>query len=623
MNLPPPARLAVVMQATAAAREKAEAWHAAFVGLGREITPSDQIRIGNAHGVSTRTVRRQWAAWCAGGRDAAALLDRRLTPDRDRASVTPEFIEFWRGLCVQNARKIQPAHRHLTRLWRDGQPIPGVPPWVERGYTLPRGYSLANLRRHAPTPFELTASRVGRQAAAVYRPLVLTSRVGMEVGQQYMVDDVWHDFEVAIIGQRRPSRLLQLHFHDVFSACQFARGIKPRQEDPETGRRISLNAGDMLFLTAHALGDYGFHPSGCVLLLENGTATLTDREAALIAELTGGIVTCQYADIQSAAAYAGQYAGRGKGNFRFKASLESAHNLLHNETANVLDFPAQTGSNSRLNAPEQLHGQAMALDVIQRAILALPPAVVAELRMSHMEATRAIWAVEQICERINRRTEHDLEGWLEAGLTVMEYLLPGDIRVPAAKVASLPTEKRLAVEAVAQPMPRRLSPREVFDAGRAKLVRLRPEQSARLLVGTCGREVTVRHNHLVEFEDRAISPSPLRYLAATLAPGDKYRAVVNPFSPEVCHLFDARDRWHGTLRSWGPVSRIDAEALKERISAASQIANTLLQPLARAGAEITRRRAEDLEHNAQVIADHHQATADLGAQADAGLRNLF
>lgn len=617
-----PGRVALVMAATDKARQKAEAWHRAFAALGdcSGLSLAQQANLGARMGASARTVRRLWLTWCREGRDAAALIDRRLSPDRGSLAVTSEFATYWKELCELNQRSSKAAYRAFLRAWTSGELIPGIPSELARGAKPPRGFSYANLMRHGSSPLERVAARIGRQAAANYRPLVYTTRVGMQVGQEIMFDDVWHDFMVVQLGQRKPCRLLQLHAHDVFSACQFARGIKPRIEDPESGSSVGLEAGDMLFLLAHVLGSFGYHPDGTRLLLENGTATVDSATAALLSDLSESRVRCAFADIQSQAAWAGQYAGRGKGNFRFKASIESSHNLIHNETAGMLDLPGQTGANSRISAPEQLHGQMRAMDALQRAMVGLPEDVRAQLRMPFVESTRAIMALNEVQERINRRTEHELEGWVEAGLTTIEWEMGGAV-IPAERVAALSAEQQVMLATVASPVPRRLSPREVFDSGRKRLIRFRPELTARLLVGVCGREVVVRPDHQIHLEDASISPSTLRFLAHDRAPGDKYRAVVNPYSPEQAHLFDAANRWCGIAKLWQSVPRVDAAAVRERISEASEIANLLMQPLARTGRAMER-RLSDAEHNAGVLALHAQQQTDLGDAADSALQNL-
>jgi len=141
-----------------------------------------------------------------------------------------EFIEHWKALCERNQRKCKPAYRRLLRdwqAWAAGDPsllIPGYdsPPERAPSSSHPVGWSYGNLMRHAPTKFELRAARIGRMAAADLRPKVFTTRNGLAVGQYYLFDDMWHDFKVNVVGQRKAQRLLQLHALDLFSGCLFA-----------------------------------------------------------------------------------------------------------------------------------------------------------------------------------------------------------------------------------------------------------------------------------------------------------------------------------------------------------------------------------------------------------------
>lgn len=573
----------------------------------------------NRLGVSWRTVRTKYYAWLRAGRDWRALIDRRALPAE--RGLSAELIEYWKGLCEDNQRKCRPAWKELVRRWTAGEPIPGLPPGLPR-HELPRGLGYDNLMRHRPNDYELRAARIGRTAAGDLRPKVFTTRVGLEPGMRYVFDDMWHDFKVVVLGQRRACRLLQLHAHDLFSGCQFARGLKPRVEDPESGQSVGLTQDEMLFLVCHVLEAIGYHPQGTVLMVEHGTAAIADALEAALHELSGGLVTVDRSGIQGASAFAGQYAGRGKGNFRFKAALESLGNLIHNETASALQFPGQTGSNSRINAPEELHGRERCLDLLQLALLELPAALRQEFALPFLEARRAMNLVEEVMERINRRTDHALEGWVEAGLTTVDFDVPGVGLLPGAKVLALEAAKRAAVEAVAVPVARRLSPREVFDQGRRRLVRFRPEQLARLLAARQRRTVTVR-NHLIEFDDASISPSPLRYLAHHFRDGDEFGVVVNPFGPDEAHLFDARGAWLGTVKAWQTVSRLDEAGLAAQMGAAARIERELLEPLARRGAAATRARLNAARTNTQAVSRQQGKAAELETMADDALAEVF
>lgn len=590
--------LAEFMALPLAAREDVAAWMGELALLTRPIQAGLRS-IAHRLGVSQQTARRKYDAWRAKG-DWRSLVNHTKIP-KDRR-LAPEFIAFWRGLCVQNSRKCAPAYREFVRRFRAGAEIPGLPPGTDR-LRIPRGYSYDNLMRFAPTEFELKAVRIGRGAADDCRPKIFTSRRNLEVGQYFVFDDMWHDFMVMMIGQRSPARLLQLHAHDLFSGCQFARGLKARIEDA-TGKRLNLTESEMLFLVSHVLEEYGFHPDGCTLMVEHGTATVDDVIIKALYDLSGGKIRVDFSGIESAGMFAGQYAGASKGNFRFKAALESLGNLIHNETADVLMFPGQTGSNSRINAPEELVGRTRHASHLATALLALPEKSRELLRMPFLEVNQAKWLVGEIMERINTRTEHDLEGWLERGLTAIDYFVPGIGLIPQARFLELPADKRAVIEAAAQPQARKLSPREVFDDGRRNLLKFRPEQTAMLLATREGKEVSVGNDHLIVFEDQTISPAPIRYLAHHWQPGTKFRAVVNPMSPlSPLHLFDAAGRWIGIVKPWQTIDRENTPALERAMGASAKALNELLAPVRKMGAAITRQRMADTKHNIDVVTE--------------------
>ena len=594
-SLIPTNDLAAFMQLPDSVRSEVELWIEELGKVTRPIQKSLEA-VAARMGVSYKTARRKYDDWRK-AQSWRALVNRAKAPE-DRG-LDREFIEYWRGLCKGNARKCAPAYRKFVRQFKAGEPIPGIDATVSRR-KLPPGYSYDNLMQHRPTDFELKAARIGRSTAADFRPKIFTSRRGLAVGRAYIFDDMWHDFEVVKIGQRGALRLLQLHAHDLFAACQFARGIKPRLVN-EDGTRLNLTANEMLFLVAHVLAEFGFHPDGCVLMVEHATAAIEEALERILFDLTNGRVTVERGGISSTASFAGQYGGASKGNFRFKAALESLGNLIHNETADMLQFPGQTGSNSRTNKPEELYGRENHARALIKAMAALPSERAAMLRLPFLEVNQAKWLVEEITERINQRTEHDLEGWLEAGLTTMDFELPDIGVISAQKFLAMPADKQAMLKALATPVPRLMSPREVFDAGRPRLIRLRPEQTALLLRDATGREVIVGKDHLITFEDENISSEPLRFLAHHFAPGDKFTAVVNPMSPHTAHLFDARGAWVGVVTAWQTICRNDVAGLERQMGAARKVEAELLAPLAATGARLTKERLEAAQNNARVL----------------------
>lgn len=604
-------------------RAEVDRWHAAFENVRKPVTKALRD-LATAFGTSYATVVRKYYAWQRHG--PRALVNASKNPDFGLVRITSfgrETFDYYHTLCLQNGRKCKPAYRKLTKMFFAGEPIPGVPCGTPRTH-LPAGWNYPNFQRHGPSKFEAKAARIGIKAAADHRPLVFTTRAGLQVMQFVMFDDVWHDFEVVVLGRRERCRLLQLHAHDLFSACQFARGIKPRVRHDDDSAATGFVLKDMIFLVAYVLGRFGHNPNGTTFVLEAGTATLPDAVMDLITRLSGGKLRFHVGAVEGGRAFAGQYLGRGKGNFRLKASLESSHNLLHNETADLLKFPGQTGSNARLNAPEELHGRQKDADKLLLCLAALPVVVREKLQFSFLEVTQAIWAVEEVCEAMNRRgslpwwDDHEIEGFVEAGLTTTDFLLPGIGTLTHEKFMALDAPKREAVLAVAQTRARKLAPREVFDAGVPALRRWKSEELA-LLVWHARRDepVEVGKNHLIEFQDKSISPEPLRFLAHHLPVGEKFEAALNPMDTSELYVYSGDGRWLGALEHWGRIRREDTDALERRMGAAERVKNELLRPVR--DTALTLAKTERDENNARVLNAEAQAQADFDDETDAAL----
>ncbi|MEK9753261.1 MAG: hypothetical protein VW338_08635 [Rhodospirillaceae bacterium] len=563
-------------------------------------------------GFSAKSLRTLYYAVLSEGWRAA--VDRKKAGahwmNTDKATLPAATIQHWKSLCERNQRKCKPAHRALIRqwvLWRNGditQAVPGykVPPAPEPATGLPSGWTYKNLIRHRPSNFELTAARIGRTAAAKHRPGVYTTRVGLAVGEVYQFDDMWHDFQVAVLGQKGARRLLQFHCLDLFSGCNIARGCKPVLENEETGKMEHLKEAEMLFLVAHILGTMGYRSQGTTLVVEHGTAAIRPEQEELIARLTNGKVTVARSGIGGQSAHAGFFNGASKGNFKFKAALESLGNLIHNETADALLLPGQTGSMAQLNKPEELVGRDRYHKTLMKAMAALPAERAAKLKLPFVEFNEAVWIVEEIMDRINKRTDHDLEGWQEAGLTRTEIRTHASLPwMDSGRLLELPEQKRAATLALCDTRVRKLSPFEVWSAGQKQLQRL-PDHSVALLLGTkFGREVTVR-KHLLEFNDATIAPAPLRYDATQLPDGEKFNVVVNPMQPDKAHLFNAKGAYLGAVARWQTVSRKDEEGLRRAMGQALKAEAELLKPVALRGAKLIKQRLEMHQHNAAVLA---------------------
>jgi hypothetical protein len=83
-------------------------------------------------------------------------------------------------------------------------------------------------------------------------------------------------------------RVLQFHCLELLSASQIGRGMKPEILNDSTGKMERLKAREMLFLLAHVLGNRGYNPEGCLLVMELGTATVDERVERLLHDISGG-----------------------------------------------------------------------------------------------------------------------------------------------------------------------------------------------------------------------------------------------------------------------------------------------------------------------------------------------
>jgi hypothetical protein len=274
-------------------------------------------------------------------------------------------------------------------------------------------------------------------------------------------------------------------------------------------------------------------------VIEHGTATIRPFEREWITRMTGGLVTFRTSEIIGEAVHKGMFSGRGKGNFRAKALVESSHRLLHYESA---DLPAQTGGNSRVDRPEQLDGVTGYAEAVVAAWRLLPED---KRRLLWMPAL-SFWAYRDILStiyaRIYQRTDHACEGWDGNGWMVEEWSVDGrgDWK-PVQSIGLLPEAMRpLAIAACKSPghvRSRRMSPVEVWERGQAELIRLPPWAVIDLLGPELMHVCTVQDNGLIEFAD------------ADLEAGVKFRFVGTCLTPD------------GSVRRLRPGERVGVYAL--------------------------------------------------------------
>ena len=606
-------------------------------------------------GVPYNTVRNKYYRFKNQG--PRALLDRRMCPELWRThnpTQLPElFIDYWKGLVERNQRKSRPAYRLLLRhldTWRRGRgdPIPGYaqPPGNQPDCDFPRGWSYGNLMRHGPSPFELSVTRRGRSCGAAYRPFVFSTRVGLHCGQYYLFDDLWHDLKVNVEGhgQRSARRPLELCCLDLFSGCKIAWAMKPIIEKTDASAMQRLKESDMRFLLAHLLCNIGYHPQGTTLIVEHGTAAIRPELEAELLKLSDNKIKVSRSGKTGAAAFAGHYNGAIKGNSRFKAALESHHNLIHNELAHL---HGQVGKD-RTHCPEDIAGRDKHNDAILAAIEALPPETAQRLIKPYYSYIEFTQLASEIYRRIDERRDHKLEGWEEAGLMLHRWRLNETMPwLPIDHLLTLPTEQQQTARALIESNPNlkglvRMSPREVWDTSKANLIRL-PEEALVSIIGPdLGIQRSPQHNGLFEFEDSDLGPGIHRYRARvqgahgfeeTLSPRVSYLTFVNPFFKNQLLVCDSKMRFIGMCPSYQKVRRDDIQALERAMGHVAKVERELLEPVRRRGMELTRQRIRNAQHNINALSRMHRAqptksyhrkpaaqtTADELAELTAGL----
>lgn len=443
-------------------------------------------------GMAEGTFRRKYYAWRAHG--CKGLVPGNKVPKylvSASARITTEFVAEWRRRIENMQRRgMRQAWNQMLREIRAGETVKGLPHWTkmwQQDYPgrlippscpltwIPKSLTYNNLKGLAPTEHELRLARQGRRAAAELRPLVLSTRAGLKVNQILVFDDMWHDHKVNFFDLRQTQALRPLEFHciDLFSTRKIAYGVRPRllRED---GTHDQLKDREMRQLLCQVLCCCGYRPDGTCLHVEQGTAKIGKDLEEYLDYATDGAVTVQRGAIDKRPLLKGAFRPRGMGNFRFKASLESLGNLYHNALSAL---PGQTGLSPAMQ-PESLAGLDDYNASLLSAILKMSPERAAKLWFPVLEWNEFSSLLMEIYERIDSRTDHNLEGWGEAGNIEQVFIPgPGMDPVPMSLIMANADQFKGAIQlAHADPehfvANRRLSPAAVHHRGAHELVRV-------------------------------------------------------------------------------------------------------------------------------------------------------
>jgi hypothetical protein len=364
----------------------------------------------------------------------------------------------------------------------------------------------------------------------------------------------------------------------------------------------------MRFFLAGVLYNHGFSPRGTILMAEHGTAAISERCEKILFDATKGLVTVRRSPMtgEEQALLQG-WTGRSGGNPRFKASLESLHNLIHNELAYL---PGPTGHDR--DEPETTFGIVTYQKWLLKQSSKLPDRLRNALRHPLLDyTTEFVPLLRETYDRIiNARADHKLEGWEACGHVTTDYRLSplSDDWITGDNYLALPDATRSMLSTLVQSDPatwsrrRYLSPAEVW--ARRELQPIGMHTVCDIIGPDLAREAKVTGSY-IEIGACEINPEPLIYearvytldnRAVELRSGEKVMAFVNPFFPARLVICDAAFRCIGVA------------CLVQRISRADFTESAFGQKKARVAArlqEVRTRRAD--EETAIVLAKDHNS----------------
>lgn len=597
--------------------------------------------VADAGGVHFNTIYPKWKAFRDSG-DWRKLIDKRRTSEfwrRDeskRIGLPDKFVTFWKGLVDDNDRAAKPARIHLIdrwRRWRSGdrtQAIPGYErcPDPAPGSMCPMGWSYSNLLHYMPSDIEIAASTKGRSAALALIPGVMTTRVGSYPFAEIQFDDMWHNFQINVPGYKSSYRLLEFGAVDFCSSFIFSPGLKPRLPEVVTegakAKMRQLNGRDFHLYLINWLLDYGAHPDGTVLNVENGTAAISRAFEEKLLLWFDGRVTVTRSGMSGAPAFPGAYSERAKGNYKAKALKEGLGNYIQNVLGAV---PGQVGMN-RDDCPAALTGRQHENEMLLALTIAMPD-LRDKLRLGFLDLADAVFAVNDVYRLINGTFDHNTEGWEDCGFVIEEYRFSSqsDDWRPASELLSLPHHEQSMVAMACRMDPtlrrrRKLSRAEAMMTGMPRLIRL-PHEAVPDLLGPEYGAVRTAAGGKFDFTWQGLGK--LRFLATYQDQDGFVRRVpnggdvlthLNPWKPEFLYLTDPKTgRFLGRAARDNAITRGDVDAIHARHGQAQrELKEATLELAARQGLK----RIPHLKQNAAAIRTAARPSIRDQALASAG-----
>lgn len=577
-------------------------------------------------GIAPGTMRRWYDTWRTNNFNPMSLVDRRSRQCQPRSRVTlPRFLTYWHELCTQCQRAggTPNARLLLIQTWTERRnTIPGYEDWPNWP-RIPSGWSLRNLQRLAPDTLDSIALKQGIRAAAPQLAQVLATRAGLWLGSHFLFDDVWLDLYV--LSGRDKGQPLQLGCLEYLTGKRVCWGQKIRRRNEETGKMIHLNQQDMRCLLALWGATIGYSPRGTTLVVENGTAAIPKEIEELLATASGGLIKVDRSGISGVRqTLKNGFSGKGVGNPRHKAALESFHNLLHNRLCHL---PAATGHDR--TPPETLHGLLKEEERLIKAADHLEPQKQHLIRHYMLTMPELCDALAKIVAEINARTNHNLEGWERCGFMIEELRLsPAAPWTPANEVHPSMADQiiRTACETGADLIRhRKMSPTEAWTYEESKtpnaLIKLPPWCICQILGQDMARTIKVTGPY-IRIKDQSIQSEELIYEARTITtsgairelPNGSYIGYLNPFNSVELFVTSPAGKIIGTAHLVQRVCTADVHAVEQAMGKAAGRRAQQLEYSRIIGAKTEAEILRTKTHNQRVI-DGDPVTTDQYAAA--------
>lgn len=560
----------------------------------------------------------------------------------------PAFVTWVKGLFDQHQRADDGKEVHRTILARlaacerGGDPIPGYtsPPPRDARTGLPAGWSYENILKYCkPRAYTAAAAKQGPKEASQFLPPVLTTRVGSAALSRILFDDqdldnLLADGQLALSGLKETHRPVSFNALDFYTGTHIGHHLRAVYKDPDEKRKKTLTGKEFVWFVIHILQTVGYRVDslGTELIFEWGTANgWNNKQLATLGGLhsfddalsaiCGGHVRTNRSGKFNTPLFADMYfRPQSTGNFRFKTWIESSFRLLRTW---MQALPGPTGSNMRLNGPEELHG-------IQRREKQLLEAIADKLPERHRELIRhELLSFSQFHELIcavyravNRRTDHALEGWSQCGWTfpIWRPSLPApgepDHWFSWAELEQIsdPIKKEMLIARLNSNREElireeRLSPAAALELelqrDQPKIRRLPDKVASLLLPREWGVEKKVGRDHTITLQNPLWADAEDTYVCSikdgdarwTIDAGKKLLVFHNPFGDGRAHLHNIEGAYLGTVHPVTRAKPFDQEAYLSQLGVRSAIKSghdaeirARLQDVAR---ERTRREAEN------------------------------